>query len=383
MDFDFNEDQRLLKETIDRFCLDQYGFEQRKKHVASENGWSRAVWGQLAAMGMLGLPFAEEQGGFAGGPVETMIVMEALGRALVVEPYLPTVILGGGFLRRGAPATLRDAVIPHVMDGSCLLAFAHVERNSRFELNTVEMTAKKDGEGWLLDGRKYAVLGGDAADKVFVTARVSGAAGDRDGIGLFLVDSDTDGLSRLPFTAQNGQGGAVLTFESAHVGADAEIGVPGAALPLVERVVDEAMTAMMAEAVGAMETLLDLTVDYLKSRTQFGRPLGAFQAIQHRAADMLIAVQQARSLMFYATMMLDAEDPEERAKAISAAKLQVGRAARFVGENAIQLHGGIGMTMEYQAGHYFKRLTMIDVMFGDAEEHLDRLTAKGGFGTSL
>lgn len=376
MDFDLSEDQRLLKESVDKLIGDQYGFEQRKKYLQEPAGYSAAMWDQITEMGLLGLPFEETLGGFNGGGVETAIVLEAFGRGLVVEPYFATVILGGGLLRRAASDAVKGQLAPEVAAGKLKLAFGHVERHSRYDLHDVSTTARKDGSNYVLDGAKSVVLHGDSADRIFVTARLSGNRRDRDGIGLFLVDPATPGVSRRGYPTQDGLRAAEITLTNARVsGADL---ISDHALPLVEHVIDEAIAALCAEAVGAMQALHELTLEYLKTRKQFGRAIGSFQVLQHRSVDMLVEVEQARSMALFAAVMAAEENPVERRKAISAAKVQIGRSARHVGQEAIQLHGGIGMTNEYAAGHYFKRLTMIDQLYGDADTHLAKLAALGG-----
>ena len=378
MDFDLTEEQRLLKESVERLMADRYGFEQRKAHAQSPEGWSRALWMQYAELGLLGLPFEERHGGFGGGPVETMIVMEAFGRALALEPYLATVVLGGGLLRLGGSEAQQAAHLPRIADGSLTLAVAHTERQSRYDLADVAVTARRDGTSWMLEGEKGVVLHGDSADALLVTARTAGGRRDRGGIGLFLVDAGAPGLSRRGYPTVDGLRAAEVSLSGLRVGPESVIGDPENALPLVERVVDEAIAALSAEAVGAMAVMHELTVDYLKTRRQFGVPIGSFQVLQHRAVDMLIALEQARSMAYFATMTAREEDAAERRRAISAAKVQIGRSGRFVGQQAIQLHGGIGMTMEYKVGHYFKRVTVIDTLFGDADHHLARLAEAGG-----
>jgi pimeloyl-CoA dehydrogenase small subunit len=378
MDFDLSEEQRLLKDSVDGLLASSYDFEQRKKYAGEKNGWSRAVWGKLAEQGLLGLPFAEADGGFGGGAVETMIVMEALGRALVLEPYLATVVLGGGFLRHGASAAQKAAILPGVIEGSKTLAFAQLEKNSRYDLNDVSTTAKKKGAGFVIDGEKCVVLHGDSADTLIVTARTAGGQRDRDGIGVFLVPASAKGVAIKGYPTQDGQRAADITFSGVEVGADAALGDPGKGLPLIERVVDEARIAMCAEAVGAMDESLKTTVEYLKTRKQFGVPIGTFQTLQHRAADMFVFLEQARSMAMFATMAASLENAEARANAVAAAKVQIGKSLKFVGQQAIQLHGGIGMTMEAKIGHYFKRLTMIEATFGDTDYHLRRVSEQGG-----
>ncbi|HUN96991.1 MAG TPA: pimeloyl-CoA dehydrogenase small subunit [Bradyrhizobium sp.] len=378
MDFDLSEEQRLLKESVDGLLTDAYDFEQRKKYMKEKGGWSKAVWSKLAEQGLLGLPFAEADGGFGAGGVETMIVMEALGRALVLEPYLATVVIAGGFLRHGGSAEQKAAHIPGIIDGSKTFAFAQLEKNSRYDLFDVATTAKKKGSGWIIDGEKFVVLNGEAADTLVVTARTKGNQRDKAGIGVFLVPADAKGISRKGYPTQDGFRAADITFTGVEVGADAAIGDPENGLPLIERVADETRTALCAEAVGAMDESLKTTVEYIKTRKQFGVPIGSFQVLQHRAADMFVALEQARSMSMYATMASDFDNAKERATAVAAAKVQVGKSLKFVGQQSIQLHGGIGMTMEAKIGHYFKRLTMIENTLGDADYHLRRVTDSGG-----
>jgi pimeloyl-CoA dehydrogenase small subunit len=378
MDFDLTDEQRLLKDSVDRLIADQYQFEQRKKNLAEPDGWSRNAWKQYAELGLLGLPFDERHGGFGGGPVETMIVMETFGRGLVLEPYFATVILGGGLLRHAATPEQQQALIPEVAQGKLKLAFAHVERHSRYDLADVATTARRDGADWVLDGAKSVVLHGDCADRLLVTARVSGDRRDRTGIGLFLVDPSAPGVSRRGYPTQDGLRAAEVTLSGVHVPTGDVLGEAGAALPAIDHVVDEAIAALCAEAVGTMQAMHELTLEYLKTRQQFGRPIGQFQVLQHRSVDMLVALEQARSMAMFAAVMAGEQDATERRRAMAAAKVQIGRSGRHIGQEAIQLHGGIGMTMEYNVGHYFKRMTMIDMLFGDADTHLATLAHLGG-----
>jgi pimeloyl-CoA dehydrogenase small subunit len=371
MDFDLTDEQRLLAESVNRFVSDRYGdFEKRKAYRAEPKGYAAANWSAMAEMGLLGLPLSEDQGGFGGGPVETMLVMEAMGRGLAVEPYLANVVLGLGLLRR-VPG--QEELLAQVAAGEATLAFAHQERQARHDLHDVATTARQDGAAWVLDGAKGVVLHGDTADRVLVSARHAGARRDRSGIGLFLLDPASPGVTRRGYATQDGLRAAELVLEGARATLLAE-----EALPLIELVADEAIAALCAEAVGAMEALRDLTVDYLKTRQQFGRAIADFQALQHRAADMLVASEQARSMTMYAAMMVQHPDAAARGTALAAAKALVGRLADQLGKDAIQLHGGIGMTEEYKAGHYFKRLTMLGLLFGDVDHHLRRVVAAGG-----
>jgi pimeloyl-CoA dehydrogenase small subunit len=371
MDFDLTDEQRLLADSVNRFVADRYGdFEKRQAYRAEPRGYAAANWSAMAEMGLLGLPLPEEQGGFGGGPVETMLVMEAFGRGLVVEPYLASIVLGLGLLRRAGGDA---ALVEQVAAGEATLVFAHQERQARHDLHDIATTAQRDGDGWVLDGAKGVVLQGDSADRLLVSARIAGARRDRAGIGLFLLDPAASGVTRRGYATQDGLRAAEIVLEGARASLLSED-----ALPLIELVADEAIAALCAEAVGAMETLRDLTVDYLKTRQQFGQPIGNFQALQHRAADMLVATEQARSMTMYAAMMVQQPDAAARGTALSAAKALVGRLADQLGKEAIQLHGGIAMTEEYKAGHYFKRLAILGVLLGDVDHHLRRVVAAGG-----
>jgi pimeloyl-CoA dehydrogenase small subunit len=376
VDFDLTEEQRLLKDSIDRFMADAYGdFEKRKTHQAGPGGYSARLWSGLAELGVLALPFAEEDGGIGGGPVETMIVMEAIGRGLAVEPYLSTVVLGGGFIRLGGNDALRAELVPQVADGSLTLAFAQLEPHSRYDLHDVSTTARRDGDGFVMDGVKVGVLHGDSAGKLVVSARTAGAQRDRNGITLFLVDATAPGITRRGMATQDGLRSAEITLQGVQVSADAVLGEVDAGLPLMQRVTDIAIAALCAEAIGTLEELQQNTIEYLKTRQQFGVAIGSFQALQHRAADMLVAVEQARSMALYAAMMAEEPDAALRQSAIAAAKVQINNSARKVGQEAVQLQGGIAMTWEYKAGHYFKRLAMIEKSFGDADHHLSVVSA--------
>lgn len=377
MDFNLSEEQRLLKESVDGLLTDVYDFEQRKKYSREIGGWSRLIWSRFAEQGLLGLPFVEADGGFGGGGVETMIVMEAFGRALVVEPYLATVVIGGGFLRRGGSSSQKAAHLPGIIDGSQTFGFAQLEKNSRYDLNDVTTSAKKSRDGWVIDGEKCVVLNGENADTLIVTVRIKGSQRDKGGIAALLVPAHARGISKKSYPTQDGLQAADISFTRVKVCSAAAIGDSENALPLIERVVDDARAALCAEAVGLMDESLKTTVDYMKTRKQFGVPICSFQSLQHRAADMFVALEQARSMSMFATMASDIENPAERATAVAAAKVQIGRSGKFIGQQSIQLHGGIGMTMAGKIGHYFKRLTMIENTFGDSDHHLRRVSEGG------
>jgi pimeloyl-CoA dehydrogenase small subunit len=379
VDFDFSDEQQLLKDSIDRLMADRYTFEKRKTYQSSAEGWSRDLWAQYAELGLLALPFAEADGGFGGGPVETMLVMEAVGRVLSLEPYFASVVLAGGVLRCAASEAQRQALVPQIAAGELIVALAHGEPQSRYDLFDVATTARRDGDAFVLDGEKGLVLHGDSADKLIVAARTSGARRDPSGIGLFLVAGDAPGLTRRGYMTQDGGRAAEISLSNVRVAAEDTIGDPASGLAVLENVADEAIAALCAEAVGAMEEALKQTVAYLKTRKQFGLTIGSFQALQHRASDMVVALEQARSMACYAAMMANEPDAAERRKAIAAAKVQIGQSAHFIGQQAIQLHGGMGMTMETMIGHLFKRLSMIERQFGDVDHHLEKLAETDGF----
>ena len=378
MEIALSEEQRLLKESAERFIERDYPFEARRRYAASEDGFSRDAWRQFAELGWLGLAMPADHGGLDGTLTDIAVLMEALGRGLVVEPYLSSVLLGGGLLRHGGSAEQQAALIPPLIEGATLLAFAFTERQSRYNLADVETTARAAGDGYVLDGAKGVVMHGGSADKFIVSARLTGDSREEAGISLFLVDSGADGVSRRAYPTVDGLHAAEVTLAGVSVTAGDLLGPAGAAYPLIERVIDEASVAICAEAVGIMDVLVDATVEYLKTREQFGGPIGRFQVLQHRAVDMFNALELSRALVYRAADTIAAtDDALNRARAASAAKVQIGRAGKLVGQQAIQLHGGMGMTDELSVSHYFKRLTMIGTLFGDADYHLRRYTALG------
>jgi pimeloyl-CoA dehydrogenase small subunit len=375
MDFDLTPDQELLQQSVQRLLADTYDFDQRRQYLQSPLGWSKALWRQYADMGLLALPFSSDDGGFGGSAVETMLVMESMGRVLSLEPYFAAVILAGTCLKVGADAAQRTRWLPDLIEGRGRYAFAHVERAARFELAFVQTRAQRDGHSWRIEGRKDFVIHGDTADKFVVSARTSGEPGDRHGISMFMVDAAA--VRRRGYPTQDGTRAAEVIFDDVRVADDDRIGEPGGAMGLIDVVADTAMAALTAEAVGVMTRAHELTVEYLKVRKQFGVTIGSFQALQHRAVDMLVMIEQSRSMAMYATMMCGHADSAKRRQAVSAAKSYVGRAGRFVGEQAIQLHGGIGVTEECAVGHYYRRLTMIDLLFGDSAYHLTQVANAG------
>ena len=371
MDFELNEEQSMLRDSVAKVMERTYDFESRQRYQLETDGFSRDGWMRLAELGLLGLPFTEDDGGFGGGPVETMIVMEALGRALALEPYLSGIVMAGALLRHAASTEQRAELLPEIIEGTLIIAVAHAEPQARYNLHDVATTAQHEGNGYGLNGKKSLVLHGDSANKLLVSARLSGDQGSQEGIGLFLIDPTAQGVSRQAYRTQDGLHAAEITFDNVRLPDTALI--TEAAGAAIDAAFDEAIAAVCAEAVGVMDETLTMTVDYLQTRTQFGVALGSFQALQHRAADMYIALEQARSMAIFAAMNLDSPAPQRR-DAVYAAKIQINDSARLIGEQAVQLHGGIGMTAEYKLGHLFKRLTMIARMFADTDHCLDHLT---------
>jgi len=371
MDFSFTEEQTLLRNSVQKFVQNDYTFEGRRAIVKSDTGWSRSNWMKFAELGLLGAPFTEDQGGLGGGPIETMIIMEEFGRGMVIEPYLGTVVLAGGFLRHGGSKAQQEKFIPEIVEGKRVFAFAFAEPQGRYNLADLNVTAKKSGTGYTLNGHKAVVIGAPWADSLIVTARTAGGQRDEKGVSVFIVDKKAKGVSCRDYPTVDGLRASEVTFENVALGADAVIGTVDNGLPLVDRVVDEGIAALSAEAIGAMKVLNDTTVEYCKTRKQFGVPIGKFQVLQHRMVDMFMNYEQSVSITYMVTLKLG-ESETERKKAASAAKVQIGKAGRFIGQNAVQLHGGMGMTDELNVGHYFKRLTMIDTMFGNVDHHLKR-----------
>ncbi len=376
MDFSFTEEQVLLRNSVQRFIQDRYGFEARKAIIASASGWSRENWNAFAELGLLAAPFAEEHGGFGGGAIETMIIMEEFGKGLVVEPYLQTVVLCGGLINLAGSSAQKAALLPKIASGELILAMAYAEPQGRFNLADLATRAEKSGDGFILNGSKAVVAAAPWADKFLVTARTSGAQRDKDGVTVFIAGKNTPGITSRDYPTIDGQRASEISFENVKLGSDAVLGQTGKGLALLEEAVDRAIAAQCAEAVGCMRVLTDATVEYCKTRIQFGQPIGKFQVLQHRMVDMFMECEQSLSMTYMVNLKLD-ENETGRMKAASAAKVQIGKAGRFVGQQAIQLHGGMGMTDELNVGHYFKRLTMIDAQFGNVDYHLKRFAAAG------
>ena len=374
MDFSFTEEQTLLRDTVASYLADHYDFDKRRAAIATPAGWRPEVWKAFAEeLGILGASFPEDLGGLGGGATEVMVVMEEFGKALVVEPYLGTVVIAGGFLNHAAPAGAAE-LIGQIIEGKATFAFAWAEPQGRYTLSDLKTTARKEGAGWVLNGHKAVVVGAPFASHLIVTARTGGSQREAGGVSVFLVDKAAKGVVTRDYPTVDGGRASEIFFENVSLPAGALIGPEGGALPLVEQVVDEAIAATCAEACGVLRRLHEGTLAYTKERKQFGAPIASFQVLQHRMVDMFIQVEQAVSMTFMAHIKLG-ESAAERAKAVSAAKVQIGRACRFVGQNAIQLHGGMGMTDEMAIGHYFKRATLIESAFGSVDHHLRRYEA--------
>lgn len=371
MDIELTEEQTLLRNSVQRFLQDEYDFDTRARILASEEGWSRTHWAKFAELGLLAAPFSEDHGGFGNGPLSTMIVMQEFGRHLVIEPYFETVVLAGGLIETLGSESQRRALLSGIAEGKAVWALAWAEQGSRYDLNKVSVSADRSADGYVLSGTKAAVIGGPWADRLIVSARTSGRHGDRDGISLFVVDTKSAGLHLQSYRTMDGRRAAEVTLNDVRVSEADRLGPEGAGVEALEHCRDRAIGALCAEAVGAMTELNAATLDYSKTRKQFGTALGTFQVLQHRMVDMFIALQESVSLMQHLTLTLMSDDPQVT-KLASGAKSKVGYAARFVGEQAIQLHGGMGMSDELKVGHYFKRIGAVDIQFGDPAFHLMR-----------
>jgi len=364
MDFELTQDQSVLRDSLQRLLAHEYSFEQRRRFLAAPHGHDPGFWKLLAQQGVLGAGLPEEHGGL-GGPTETLIVMEEIGRGLVLEPYMSTVVTFGGLLRDQGNAAQRAALIPAIIAGDCRGALAHHEAGARYDLGHVECKARPAQGGHVLHGRKTVIQDGAVADWLVVSAYDEEAGG----MSLFLVGATTAGLQWTRYRTHDGRSAADVTLVDVRVEAADRLGTPGSGLQAIEQAVDLSIAALCAEAVGAMEALQEATLQYLKSRRQFGQPIGRFQVLQHRMADMFLMSTQARSMSYLATGRCREADRTRRRRAISAAKAYIGKAARYIGQQAVQLHGGMGMTAELAVSHYFKRLTLINATWGDIDHH--------------
>jgi alkylation response protein AidB-like acyl-CoA dehydrogenase len=374
MDFSLNEIQTMLADSIEKFIENDYDFDSRQKYSDSDAGYSTDIWQTFAELGWTAVPFSEEDGGFDGGPVDVMVVMQRFGRGLVVEPYLANVILAGGILKRVATAEQKERWLQPMIAGELQTALAFLEPQARYDLANVATSASADGDAWILNGSKGYVLNGRNAQMIVVPARTAGEQTDQDGITLFAVDASAEGVSITDYATIDGQQAAEVHFKDVRVNAARILGEIGSGFAVLDAAVDDATLAVCSEAVGIMHILKDKTVEYSKNRMQFGVPIGSFQALQHRMVDMLTDCEQSQSLLMWA-VMLNAESHTDAKRAISSIKYQVGIAGRKIGEEAVQLHGGMGVSWELDIAHYFKRLTVIGQIFGNADWHLDKLAA--------
>jgi alkylation response protein AidB-like acyl-CoA dehydrogenase len=372
MDFSYNEIQAMLDDSVEKFIANDYDFETRQKCAASERGYSPEIWRTFAELGWTSVPFSEDDGGFGGGPADLMILMLRFGKGIVVEPYLANIVLAGGILRRAASNEQKEKWLHPIIAGDLQSGLAYAEPQSRYDIADIRTTATADGEGWVLNGNKGVVFNGGNAELLIITARTAGAQNDADGITLFAVPAESDGLRIRSYPTVDGQQAAEISLDNVAVDAASVIGEPGKGFAVLDATIDEATLAVCAEAVGIMQIMTDKTVEYSKDRMQFGVPIGSFQALQHRMVDMFTDCEQSYSLLLWATMLAEQGDAGAK-RAISSIKYQVGTVGRRVGQEAVQIHGGMGVSWEVDIAHYFKRLTTIDQIFGNADWHLDRL----------
>ncbi len=374
MNFDFTEEQGMLRDSVARFVQDQYDFDTRNQVVAAEEGFSRENWQTFAELGWLSIPFAEEDGGYGGGPIDTMVVMEELGRGLVAEPFMATVLLFGGLIQKAGNAAQREAWLGRVIGGEVQGAFAFLERQSRFELADVATTARADGDGFVIDGEKTVVFNGAAADALVVAARTSGEQTDEAGISLFIVDANADGISRTSYRMMDGQVVANIRLDNVKVGADALLGEQDGGYATIESVTNATTLALCAEALGIMSWLNATTMEYARTREQFGVAIGSFQALQHRMVETFMAYEQTKSLLYRAVCSEKAGSGDAQ-KDLHALKVGLARYGKQVGDEAMQIHGGMGMTDELAVGHYAKRLMILNTLFGNGDHHQAKFNA--------
>ena len=371
MDFSLSEEQQLLKDSITQFVDKDYQFDIRQKNVSSDLGYSSEFWKTFADLGWLGMPFSEEDGGYNGGPTDLMVIMESLGRGLVVEPYIPNVVLAGGLISRLGSSEQKSNLLPKIISGENQMSVAFSEPQSRFNLSDVITSAKKDGDNYILDGYKSVVMNGPSSNFIIIVARTSGKQLEKKGLTLFLLDPSLEGVSLRNYSNVDGSKASEVTLESVTVSSSTMLGKEGEAYTSLEEVIDLATLAISAEAIGIMEKMNEITLEYTKTREQFGETLSSFQALQHRMVDTFMAYEQTKSLLLMCAAKLT-DKTEDASKSVSALKYQVGIAAKHVGEESVQLHGGMGVTDETNIGHYFKRLTTIRAIFGNTDYHLKR-----------
>jgi|TARA_B100001741_G_scaffold207189_1_gene171255 alkylation response protein AidB-like acyl-CoA dehydrogenase len=373
MNFELSEEQKMIQQSVERFVQENYDLPKRVEISSKDPGYSKDYWGSMAELGWLGLPFNEEDGGFGGNQIDTLVIMEQFGKGLVLEPFLANVVLGGGAIQMGGSEELKKEILPSLIEGTKQVTLAYAEQQSRFDLEDVATSARLDGDKYIINGQKSMVLNAESADHLVIVTRTSGGQVDEEGITLFLVDSDSKGLEKLNFPTVDGLRASEITLENVEVGTERIIGDIDKGFEILKAVSNNGILALCAEAVGAMEILYKDTVEYTQQREQFDHPLSDFQVLQHRMVDMFMEYEQCKSLLFRATMET-IQDPEMAQKTIHALKHLIGKSGIFVGENAVQLHGGMGVTEELRIGHFFKRLLVIDSQFGNADFHLDKFT---------
>lgn len=373
MNFELSEEQKMIQQSVERFVQENYDLPKRVEISSKDPGYSKDYWGSMAELGWLGLPFNEEDGGFGGNQIDTLVIMEQFGKGLVLEPFLANVVLGGGAIQMGGSEELKKEILPSLIEGTKQVTLAYAEQQSRFDLEDVATSARLDGDKYIINGQKSMVLNAESADHLVIVTRTSGGQVDEEGITLFLVDSDTKGLEKQNFPTVDGLRASEITLENVEVGTERIIGDIDKGFEILKAVSNNGILALCAEAVGAMEILYKDTVEYTQQREQFDHPLSDFQVLQHRMVDMFMEYEQCKSLLFRATMET-IQDPVMAQRTIHALKHLIGKSGIFVGENAVQLHGGMGVTEELRVGHFFKRLLVIDSQFGNADFHLDKFT---------
>ena len=374
MNFELSEEQKMIQQSVERFVQENYDLSNRIKISSEDPGFSKEYWSSMAELGWLGLAFSEEDGGFGGNQIDTLVLMEQFGKGLVLEPFLANVVLGGGSIKRGASQEIKDLIIPNLIDGSLQITLAYAEEQSRFDIEDVATAAREENGGFIINGKKSMVLNAESADKIVVVARTSGSQVDEEGISLFVVDADAEGIEKENFPTVDGLRASEIIFKDVKVESTSLIGEKDKGFSILQAVVNDAILALAAEAVGAMEVLYKDTVEYTQQREQFDHPLSDFQVLQHRMVDMFMEYEQCKSLLFRATMET-VQDPSLSQRTVHALKHLIGKSGIFVGESAVQLHGGMGVTEELRIGHFFKRLLVIDSQFGNADFHLDKFTS--------
>ena len=373
MNFELSEEQKMIQQSVERFVQENYDLTNRVKISSEDPGYSIEYWGSMADLGWLGLAFDEEDGGFGGNQIDTLVLMEQFGKGLVLEPFLANIVLGGGIIKRAASPAIKESIIPSLMEGKLQITLAYAEEQSRFDIEDVATAAREEDGGFIINGKKSMVLNAESADKIIVVTRTSGSQVDENGISLFIVDASSEGVERQNFPTVDGLRASEITFEDVKVSSEALVGEKDKGFKILQAVVNDAILALSAEAVGAMEVLYKDTVEYTQQREQFDHALSDFQVLQHRMVDMFMEYEQCKSLLFRATLET-VEDPDLAQRTVHALKHLIGKSGIFVGESAVQLHGGMGVTEELRIGHFFKRLLVIDSQFGNADFHLDKFT---------